>query len=324
MRIPVSLAAAAFCACVQAQQIVVAPSLNPAATAAAQQVALLAPQLLAFAGSQANFEALAAGLLQGVPIVITSTGTDGIQQTVTIQPPAALSAGDAARVLETARQALISRGIAAPTAEQIGVTLVGGALPTPLGAVPVTGALTGATAPVLQIDRQLAGAATFGGSPANVQSLTTGLITGAPITLTTTNAAGPSQVVTFTAPGGPMSALEASQAISLASQLLAAQGILAPTAEQMRVALLGGVLATANGTVAIQGVLQGRGTVATSASGLTTSASTLFNTSATPLPSIGTSFSPTFSTGTSGPASSTGGSTGASSNPSLGIAVPRR
>ena len=46
-----------------------------------------------------------------------------------------------AQVLEGARQQLIGLGIASPTAEQIGFTLMGGIVPTPLGGTPVAGAL---------------------------------------------------------------------------------------------------------------------------------------------------------------------------------------
>jgi hypothetical protein len=42
-------------------------------------------------------------------------------------------------VLEGARQSLISRGIAAPTAQQLAATLAGGSLATNLGPTPVTG-----------------------------------------------------------------------------------------------------------------------------------------------------------------------------------------
>jgi hypothetical protein len=102
-----------------------------------QQVLALAPQLSAFAGSDANFQALVNGLLQGIPVNITTVTADGFLQTVTFTPASTLSVADVARLLEAARQQLIARGIANPTAQQIGVILAGGTLPTPAGTTQV-------------------------------------------------------------------------------------------------------------------------------------------------------------------------------------------
>src|SRR5712671_195360 len=74
-----------------------------------QQVLALAPQLSAFAGSDANFQALVNGLLQGIPATITTVTADGFVQTVTFTPASTLSVADVARLLETARQQLIAR-----------------------------------------------------------------------------------------------------------------------------------------------------------------------------------------------------------------------
>jgi len=52
---------------------------------------------------------------------------------VTIAPSAPMSSADAARTLESARQALIARGIAQPTAQQIATALQGGTLSTAAG-----------------------------------------------------------------------------------------------------------------------------------------------------------------------------------------------
>jgi hypothetical protein len=180
----------------------------------ALQVQRLAPQLLAFSGSGANFESLVNGLTFGIPVTLTTVGADGGVQIVTFLPATALTAADAARTLEAARQSLIARGIALPGAQQLAIALMGGTLATPSGSAQVTGVVSGT-----------AGA---GGS------------------------------VTFAPPGGPMSAFEANQALQLASVLLAQQGILEPTPEQLRVALLGGNLGPEAGNVALQGVLQGR------------------------------------------------------------------
>jgi hypothetical protein len=262
---------------------------------AAQQVTALAPQLVPFAGSLANLQSLAAGLVLGQPVTLIATTPDGITQTVTLAAPPAVSPQVAAQQLERTRQALITRGIATPTPEQIGVALTGGTLPTPLGNVIVPGTLTGSVNPAgMQIQRQVAGLSPVGGSTQNLQNLTTGLTQGTPITLTGTTPAGAPTSLTFQVPGGRMSPLEASQMLQFAGQLLASQGIVNPTPEQTRAALLGGTVATPNGNVALRGVLEGRGTVQTAVSNPGTSFSPTVNTSASPV--FGTSFSPTFPT----------------------------
>ena len=53
-----------------------------------QQVQLLAPQLLAFAGSDANFQSLVNGLTQGTPVTLTTLATDGTLQIVLEDPTA--------------------------------------------------------------------------------------------------------------------------------------------------------------------------------------------------------------------------------------------
>jgi hypothetical protein len=87
-------------------------------------------------------------------------------QIVNFTPLGTMSALQIAQTLETARQALISRGIATPTAQQIGATLIGGLLPTALGTVQVTG-LVGANGTLgASIGTQPSGAARLQGSAA--------------------------------------------------------------------------------------------------------------------------------------------------------------
>jgi hypothetical protein len=268
-------------------------ALTPAQLAA-QQVTALAPQLAAFAGSPANLQALAAGLVLGQPIVMTATTPDGISQLVTVNAFGTMTPAVAAQALERARQALIARGIAQPTPEQIGVALTGGTLPTPVGNALVAGTLTGTVNPAaMLVQRQVAGLSPTGPNAANVQSLLTGLTSGQPITLAGTTPAGAPTQLTFGIPGGAMSAAEASQTLQFASQLLATQGITNPTPEQVRAALLGGTVNTPAGAVALRGVLEGRGTPQTAISTFGTSFSPAFtfNTSASPI--VGTSNSPT-------------------------------
>jgi len=123
----------------------------------------LAPQLVAFAGSEANFQALVAGLTGGTQVQLFSVLPSGFTQNVTFTPTAALSPAQAAQVLEAARQQLIGLGIGAPTAEQLAFALMGGTVPTALGGTQVPGQLNTQAAsnppsPAAQIQAQNAGA----------------------------------------------------------------------------------------------------------------------------------------------------------------------
>ncbi len=282
-----SSAAAAFAFSVTAfSQTVVDASL---------QIQALAPQLTAFAGSSSNFQSLANGLVQGAPVVLSTITADGITQTVTLAPQAPMTPIEAARALEAARQFLIARGIASPTAQQLGTALVGGPLTTALGTFQIPGTVTGGINPsALSLQQQAA--TPFGGSVANFQSLTAGLTRGGPITLAAAGSVGAVQNLTFSVPGAPLTPLEASQALQLANRLLSQQGVSNPTPEQIRTALLGGILNTGTNSVAVQGVLQGRGTTAPGPT-VATSVSPSVNTSNSPAAS--TSASPTVSTSAS-------------------------
>ena len=105
------------------------------------QVNQLGPQLISFAGGQANFENLVNGLALGSPVTLTTALPNGQVQVVSFTPQGTMTATQIAQTLETARQNLISRGVATPTAQQVATTLTGGALPTTTGPVQVTGVL---------------------------------------------------------------------------------------------------------------------------------------------------------------------------------------
>jgi hypothetical protein len=107
----------------------------------------LAPQLVAFAGSQNNFQSLVTGLAQGTPIQLVTVLPDGFIQVVTFTPAAAIPPNEIAQVLEAARQQLIGLGIGNPTAEQIGITLMGGIVPSALGGSQVAGLLNAQNPP---------------------------------------------------------------------------------------------------------------------------------------------------------------------------------
>jgi hypothetical protein len=132
----------------------------------------LAPQLVAFAGSQTNFQNLVTGLAQGTPVQLVSLLPGGVTQVVTFTPAAALAPADIAGVLERARQQLIGFGIGAPTSEQLAVTLMGGTVPTALGGAQVPGVLgasagtppQSAPSPAAQMQAATAAGATAPGS----------------------------------------------------------------------------------------------------------------------------------------------------------------
>jgi hypothetical protein len=100
------------------------------------QVQRLAPQLVAFAGSQANFENLVNGLAAGSPVTLTTVDPSGATQTVTFTPAgqAVSSPVEIARSLEATRQRLIASGVATPNAQQLGTTLAGTSVPVTLQA----------------------------------------------------------------------------------------------------------------------------------------------------------------------------------------------
>lgn len=100
---------------------------------------------------------------------------------------------------------------------------------------------------------------TLAGSGTNLQNLVHGLRGGTPVTLTTTQMSGGTQVtqtVTFSPPTHRMGYGNITRALTLASRELAAAGVRNPTPQQLQVALTGGTLTTANGTTSMTGVLQ--------------------------------------------------------------------
>jgi hypothetical protein len=113
------------------------------------QVSRLAPQLVFFAGGQANFDSLVNGLGLGSPVTLTTVLPNGQVQVVNFTPQGTMTTTQIAQTLEAARQNLISLGVATPTAQQVATTLTGGALPTATGnTVQVTGLLPVANLPV--------------------------------------------------------------------------------------------------------------------------------------------------------------------------------
>jgi hypothetical protein len=147
----------------------------------ALEVQRLAPQLVAFAGGDGNFANLVNGLALGVPVTLTTPpGAAGGAQSVTFTPVGTMTSLQIAQLLESARQSLIARGVATPTAQQLGATLAGGPLVTATGTTAVNGLVSTTTTPAAAA----AGAtAPAGQSPAvaiqNATSAAGGTTTGA-------------------------------------------------------------------------------------------------------------------------------------------------
>src|SRR5689334_24775713 len=113
-RIVLFLAAAALAAAAQAQTVFVQSGAQPAL-----EVQRLAPELVAFAGGDVNFQNLVNGLALGVPVTLMTTIAPGQTQAATFTPTGTMTPMQIAQVTENARQSLIARGIATPSAQQI-------------------------------------------------------------------------------------------------------------------------------------------------------------------------------------------------------------
>src|SRR6185295_16900469 len=171
---------------------------------------------------------------------------------------------------------------------QIAAALLGGTV-TSLSGTPntLTGVLTGTVTPTTPVQvRTDAGALQTGTassniSPAQLVAVRNALATGGGVTLM---GSGGAPNVVISATGVRLSDAEVNQALQLAATLLASQGVLNPTADQLRVALFGGTLIGTNGVaVALQGVLQGQLRNTSSSTAGVTSVSPLTNTSSSSL-----------------------------------------
>jgi hypothetical protein len=93
------------------------------------------------------------------------------------------------------------------------------------------------------------------GSRENLASLAGGLRTGNRVTLTERTATG-IKATTFDPPTKPMGYGNVTRSLNLASRQLTSVGITNPTAAELRAALNGGTVRTANGNVQLPGVLK--------------------------------------------------------------------
>src|SRR5262245_33657541 len=93
------------------------------------------------------------------------------------------------------------------------------------------------------------------GSHENLASLVSGLRTSREVTLVEQTPRGP-RVTTFDPPTRPMGYGNITRSLDLANRQLFSHGITDPTAAQLKAALNGGTVRTANGNVHLDGVLR--------------------------------------------------------------------
>ena len=140
------------------------------------EVQRLAPQLIAFAGGDANFQNLVNGLASGTAVTLSTVLPTGATQVVTFTPSGTMTVQQIAHTLENVRQSLITRGIATPSAQQLATALTGGPLLTPSGPAQVGGVVTTTTSavvqqsPAVQIQNTFGQAAAGGSNPIGHQT----------------------------------------------------------------------------------------------------------------------------------------------------------
>ena len=171
-----------------------------------------------------NLQNLLAALETGAPVTLITPLTTGMSQITTFSAAKRMSDAEARGYVESARVEMLKLGVQQPTAEEIARMLAGGPLVVPAGNVTVPGLLNVAGIPASIASQQVAA--------------------GTPVQGYGSSAAGGS------APALPVPARE--QAI----QQLAALGIINPSEDQIRTALVGGSITTVNGVYPLPGILR--------------------------------------------------------------------
>lgn len=181
--------------------------------------------------SDPNLQNLLTALTTGSDATLVTPLRSGMVQVTSFQPGGRLAAPEAAALIDRARAQLQQLGEPQPTAEQVARMLAGGPIDVPSGRIHATGLLPGA------------------GRPAAIRSQVVAAGTPLPSTGTpgvSSAAAGGS---------GPGSSSTPAVARELALQQLAALGIINPSEEQIRTALIGGTIMTLNGVYELPGIL---------------------------------------------------------------------
>jgi hypothetical protein len=160
--------------------------------------------------------------------------------------------------------------------------------------------------PAVTVQRTAPQLVNFAGSTANFQNLVNGLAQGTQVQLVTVLPDGFTQIVTFT-PTAALPPVQIAQVLETARQQLIGIGIANPTAEQIAVTLMGGVVPTPLGGSQVTGVLpqnvqnppspaaqiQGN-----AAAGATTSTTPTPTTPSTVIPPVNVQIFPAATTGT--------------------------
>ena len=165
-----------------------------------------------------NLQKLQSALTTGSETTLVTPLRSGMLQVTTFQPGTRLSPPQAAQLLNQARDSLRALGEPQPTAEEIARMLAGGPIELPGGRIQTAGLLPSA------------------GWPATIQS----------------------QVVVATAPVPSAAAggsAPANSARDEAIRQLADLGIINPSEDQIRAALVGGTITTVNGPYQLPGIL---------------------------------------------------------------------
>lgn len=185
-------------------------------------LALLTAACLAHAQApDPNLQNLQSALESGSETTLVTPLRSGMLQVTTFQPGTRLSPQQASQMINQARDSLRALGEPRPTAEEIARMLAGGPIELPGGRVQTAGMLPSA------------------GYPATIRSQV--------------------MVATAPVPGGASAAAGGSAPASAREEAireLADLGIINPSEDQIRTALVGGSITTVNGVYQLPGVLR--------------------------------------------------------------------
>jgi|1185.fasta_scaffold02527_3 hypothetical protein len=172
-----------------------------------------------------NLQNLLTSLTTGSATTLVTPLRNGMAQVTTFQPGTRLSAAQANLMISQARDSLRALGETQPSAEEIARMLAGGPIELQSGRIQTTGMLRSA------------------GWPAAISSQV--MAASAPLPSAAANAAA----------GGSAPSPAVNAAREEAIQQLAALGILNPSEQQIRTALVGGTITTLNGAYELRGIL---------------------------------------------------------------------
>jgi hypothetical protein len=176
----------------------------------------------------ANLQNLLASLTSGSEATLVTPLASGMLQVTSFRPGARLNAVDAVAAVDRARGQLQALGEPQPSAEEIARMLAGGPIEIPSGRIHAAGILPAS------------------GYPASIRSQI--VAAGTPLPPGMASVIAPSAAAGGSASAAPVQAREA------ALQQLASLGILNPSEDQVRTALLGGTITTINGVYQLPGI----------------------------------------------------------------------